>query len=508
MALALVAHAPPSSDRLHLWVGAADVSASPTLAWKRDGNSIDPMTLRPLAPALTTAADTTVYTGFFEYTGLAPDTLYRIELSSAGERIVRTVRTLPAAVPTGPQDRFNVLLLSCFHRLEDKTGTAGRVLSRLEVKPQLALYAGDQVYLDLPTLMDFQDNVAWLGNKFQNDYLNNWVGDRQARVDPAAIPPGYPQVLALAPGAFMPDDHEFWNNYPFWAGPVQNSWTAAGRDRWRQAAVAAYRGFQQTGADVFGGSRTIEVAPLSILLLDTRSQRTDGSLTQLNDLLGASGRQALRRWADRLVQSAGTPSPRFGILVTGQSLFSPPAGELKGAITDYELPDYAADYAFMVGELERLTRAGLPVILATGDVHWGRVLSAVDPGSPGAPVFEVISSPTSLVSTVIMDQAKEVWGAIKGLFGAHDPWPRHSDPDRPPPRFGSSKQYHTTVLTRDGGGDTPAAMRGNQAFMLRFARSAGGLDVEVTCYPLATDDTFNAREQWTSGFRLRPPRGV
>ena len=212
MALALVAHAPPTSDRLHLWVGVADVSGPPTLAWKRDGGAVNPTTLRPLAPVLATPADTTVHTGFFEYAGLAPDTPYRIELSIAKERIVRTVHTLPAAVPTGPQDRFNVLLLSCFHRLEDKTGTAGRVLSRLKVKPQLTLHAGDQVYLDLPTLMDLPDDAAWLGNKFQNDYLNNWFGDRQTRADAAEIPPGYPQVLALAPGAFLPDDHEFWNN--------------------------------------------------------------------------------------------------------------------------------------------------------------------------------------------------------------------------------------------------------------------------------------------------------
>ena len=289
---------------------------------------------------------------------------------------------------------------------------------------------------------------------------------------------------------------------------MQNSWTAAGRERWRQAAVAAYRGFQQTGGDVFGSSRIIEVPPLSILLLDTRSQRTPGSLKQPNDLLGAAGRQALRKWTDRLVQSAGTPSPRFGMLVTGQSFFSPPAGELKGAIADYEFPDYAADYSFMVGEIERHTGADLPVILATGDVHWGRVLSAIHPGSPGAPLFEVISSPTSLVSTVILDQAKEVWGAIKGLFGAHDPWPRHSDPDSPPPRFGNSKQYYTAVFKRERDSDKPAAMRGNQAFMLRFARSAGGLDVHVTCFPLATDDAFNAREQWSAAFRLRPPRGA
>jgi len=512
MALALVQHAAPP-DRLHVWVGVADRAAPPGLAFKLDGQARAPDTvMRPLAPVLAgpvgAKARTTLFTGFFEFTGLTPGSLHEIEVEGGGERIVRRVQALPDAVPKGPQDRFNVLLASCFHRLEDKTGTAGKVLSQLKVAPHLTLFMGDQVYLDLPTAVDFCDDEAWLADKFQNDYLDNWFGHRHAAADPRAVPSGFPQMLALAPGAFLPDDHEFWNNYPAWTAPVENSWTPEGRARWTRAAEAMYRSFQQTAGAAFGAARVLEVAPLSILLLDTRSQRTPGSLENPNDLLGAAGRQALRAWVDGLVQSAGTPTPRFGMLVTGQSLFSPAAGTMKGAIADYEFPDYRADYAFMVAQVERLTRAGLPLILATGDVHWGRELSAVAAGAPDAAVFEVISSPTSLVSTVIADQAKELWGGIKGLFGDRDPWPRHGNPDRPKPRFGNTKQYGTALLGRDDDRDKPAAMRGNQALMLRFARSASGLDVAVTCYPLANDDAFNAREQWSAGFRLRPPRGA
>lgn len=512
MALALLQHAAPP-DRLHLWVGIADHAAPPALAWRLDRQARAPDTvMRALEPVLTNAlatrARTTVYSGFFEFTGLAPGSEHEIEVDAGGERIVRQVRTLPDAVPEGPQDRFNVLLASCFHRLEDKTGTAGKVLSELKVVPHLTLFAGDQVYLDLPTASNFPDDEAWLADKFQNDYIDNWFGLRDGAADPREVPPGFPQMLALAPSAFMPDDHEFWNNYPAWTSPVENSWTPQGRARWTRAAEAGYRGFQQTAAAAFGAARVLDVAPLSILLLDTRSQRTPGSLDKENDLLGFAGQQALRAWVDGLVQSAGTPAPRFGMLVTGQSFFSPAAGTIKGAIADYEFPDYPVDYAAMLDELERVTRAGLPLILATGDVHWGRVLTAIDAGAPGAPVFEVISSPTSLVSTVIADQAKELWGGIKGLFGGRDPWPRHSDPERPPPRFGKRKQYGTALLERDGNRDKPAAMRGNHAFMLRFARSAGGLDVAVSCYPLAADDALNAREQWSTSFQLRPPRGA
>ena len=509
MSLTLVPHAAETADRLHVWVGLADVSPAPALTWKLDGADVTPTTLRPLAPALTgalaAAAATTVYTGFFELRGLPTGQSMRLEVAAGTERVERQVTTLPAQVPDGPQDHLNVLLLSCFHQLEDKTGTAGNVLSQMKVRPHLTLFGGDQVYLDLPTLANFQDKLEWLGNKFQNDYLTNWFGDRRTSRDPREIAPGYPQVLALAPGVFMPDDHEYWNNYPFGATVIQNSWTEEGRDRWKLAADALYRAFQQNAAPGLGPSRVLEIAPLSILMLDTRSQRSMTSRTKDHDLLGLSGRQALEGWVNGLVARAQDAQPWFGMLVTGQSFFSPPAGAVTGAIADYEYPDYQADYAFMLKQVERVTTAGLPVILATGDVHWGRMLRADDLSRPGAAVFEVVSSPTSLVSSVFVDQVKDVWGTIKGLFSSPDPWPRHPDPGKPPERFGSNGQYTPSLLQRIPTGK-PTAMRGNQALMLRFARAAGGLDVDVSCYPLSSNAVFDAAEQWSTTLQLRAPR--
>ena len=157
----------------------------------------------------------------------------------------------------------------------------------------------------------------------------------------------------------------------------------------------------------------------------------------------------------------------------------------------------------MLAQLERVTAAGLPVILATGDVHWGRMLRADDPAHAGATVFEVVSSPTSLVSSVFVDQVKDVWGTIKGLFSSPDPWPRH--PGKPPERFGSARQYTPSLLQRIPTGK-PTAMRGNQALMMRFARAAGGLDVDVSCYPLSSNAVFDAAEQWSTVLQLRAPR--
>jgi hypothetical protein len=506
--LALIPHAPPSSDRLHVWVGMADTDPAPPLTWTLDGTPVQPTPLRPmqklLRGPLAAKANTAVHSGFFEIANLTPATRYAVEVTAGSSRVRRSISTLPREVSRDPQQPFNLLLLSCFHRDQDRTGLAGAVLTQLEVAPDVTVFAGDQVYLDLPTTQNLDDNTAWLANKFQEDYIANWLGFGDAN-EPFKTSPGYPQVLALAPGTFMPDDHEYWNNYPFAATVIQNSWSAEGRARWKVAAETLYRGFQQTGAVPFGSARTVDVEPLSILILDTRSQRSMTSRANPHDLLGAGGRLALTQWIDRLVQHASDQRPWFGMLVAGQSFFRSPAGHLTGAIADYEFADYEADYRFMVEQIERVTSVGLPMLLATGDVHWSRVLRAVNPTAAGADLYEIVSSPASLVASVGVDEVKEAWGAIKGFFGSTERWPRHADPESPPPRFGTVGQYSTTVLAREEG-NAPAAMRGNQASMLRFVQVSGGLNVEVQCYPLSEEPTFNAAERWSTSFRLRPPR--
>jgi hypothetical protein len=297
--LSLVPHAPSPFDprTLQLWVGVTDVASIPALTWQLNGAAVTPTQLRPLAPVLTGAyagLSQPVWTGLYELSGLTPNTPYTIGVQAGPEAVSRMIRTLPESLPFGPQERFNILLLSCFDRLQDKTGLAGQILSQLPVCPHLTLFMGDQVYLDVPTLRNFPDEAAWLGNKFQTDYRENWFGS-----------PGFHQVLALAPNAFLPDDHEYWNNYPCASPIIQNSWTSAGRQRWAAGADYAYNGFQQPARVAMGDARTFLIPPLSLLLLDTRSRRHATSRAQPGDLLGQKGRPALTDWADDLVRSAG-----------------------------------------------------------------------------------------------------------------------------------------------------------------------------------------------------------
>src|SRR5258707_13942556 len=58
-------------------------------------------------------------------------------------------------------------------------------------------------YTTLFRSKDFLDDKKWLADKFEQDYSLNWRG-----------PLAYTNVLAAAPSISLPDDHEYWNNYP------------------------------------------------------------------------------------------------------------------------------------------------------------------------------------------------------------------------------------------------------------------------------------------------------
>src|SRR5690606_11968105 len=121
----------------------------------------------------------------------------------------------------------------------------------------------------------------------------------------------------------------------------------------------------------------------------------------------------------------------FGVLATGQSMLD---GPVRLASTDLTLATFP-DYREIVSHMARAFDAGRPLLLVTGDVHWGRVLRAVDSRSSMPLLYEVISSPASLVSFVGVDQVKSIGAGIAGLFGRRNPWPRHGDPNDPPAYF-------------------------------------------------------------------------
>jgi hypothetical protein len=354
------------------------------------------------------------FTGVYEFAGLEPDTLHTVAVSAAGSQRELSARTLPGAIPTDLDRWFNVLLVSCHHAAEDRGGLSGIIASHISAlaKPHLSIFAGDQVYLDLPTLKNFQDDERWLADKFERDYIENWRG-----------PDGYARVFDLAPSVAIPDDHEYWNNFPHPSPFIQNAWSQDGRDRWRKAAQAMFTAFQLPSPNSLGEAFIFDVLPLSFFIADTRSGKDpDREFT-----MPEAEHKQLSDWVDRVIDKQ-----LFGVFVSGQSVFEDPVSSTGGAIADYELPNYR-DFGRIMTTLQRLIDEGRrPLICLTGDVHWGRIAAAQDITTGRTAITEIIASPSSLVTTVGADTIKKIGGFFHGVFGSPDPWPRHSIPSEPP----------------------------------------------------------------------------
>ncbi|MBA4143179.1 MAG: metallophosphatase [Nitrosospira sp.] len=377
-------------------------------------------------------------------------------------------KTLSSAVPNLLDGTFNILLASCFYHAEDKAGQAGRLMEQLAAasRPDLTLLLGDQVYLDLPTLMNFPPGDTALARRFEGDYRANWQGEA-----------GYSQLLRLAPTISVPDDHEYWNNFPHPSPFIQNSWTQTGRDSWTVAATALYQAFQFTyepdtylhgGPAELGDASVINVEPLSLFLADGRSKRDPDRAS----VFTPRARAQLTHWVSETITSR-----RIGLFVTGQSLLDSPAREWKGKIADYLMPNYG-DFQHITSELGRLVEAGLPIILITGDVHWGRVAAIRDTRTERESIFEIISSPTSLVSSVGKDQLSVLKGAIKNGTNI---WPRHSQP-APVPEFLWFSAFGARFNCSQAHKQT-----GNHVAVLSFTRTGPGVRLRITYYPLHED---------------------
>jgi hypothetical protein len=242
------------------------------------------------------------------------------------------------------------------------------------------ILCGDQVYLDDPWAhyLWYTHDIAELEEEFFARYRDTWL---QA--------PGFRQVLTAGANYFCPDDHEFWNNAPNAATVIRDTWFESGRHAWFAVARQFYQMFQNPAPGAM-----FAVAPLSFLIVDTRSnRRSDHTEFMLpTDFL------AVAHW----VQHLSGP----GVLVVGQPLFSEKAVHLRGTFADWNLPDYEqyAQLARLLGQTPH------SIVILTGDVHYGRIAwcSLIS----GGELVEIISSPLSLVDT----KAEGSWEEAPTLF--------------------------------------------------------------------------------------------
>jgi hypothetical protein len=366
-------------------------------------------------------------------------------------------RPLPENIPS---EGFNILLSSCFHAAEANTGYLESAVASLKSvcrpdllsgygrTPDLSLLLGDQVYLDLPTLNDLPKDKLELARIFEKKYLANWAGNR-----------GFNHVLSASPFVAMADDHEFWNNYPHKSPIIQNSWTESGRENMTEVAEAMFKGFQESHPGGKGNSFIIDIAPVSIFVADTRRSRDVND----NTFMSRSGKDQLSAWVEKI-----NADGHIGVFVSGQSMYSNPVSKWTGTVADWEFQNYK-DFE-EVAKILAKTRQKL--ILVTGDVHWGRVIKSysTDP-SNHADAFEVIVSPSALVTTVGSDQISHVKNFFSGLFGEKDLWPRHSEAETKIGPFTNEyvkpKRYHHKIMKDDLSGGT-ATLRGDHIGLLSF----------------------------------------
>ncbi|MBP0591971.1 hypothetical protein J8I87_20020 [Paraburkholderia sp. LEh10] len=406
----------------------------------------------------------------------------QIRIEAGGESFEFASTSLPKEVPTLMDGSFNILLSSCYSQPEDIDGLLGTIVSQIKVQPHLTVLAGDQVYLDQPLTQRVPDQNPERAHLLANKYYLNWLSG-------ALRVPGLQAVLERAPVVCIPDDHEFWNNYPFAQKQLPDTWTDASRRLLGDTARALYEDYQMGGAPGgAGGAVRLNVDPLKMLFVDMRCDRDN----QFTSLMGPKGVDAMNKWVADLIAAHAAGEPAVGLLASGQALFiDPPATDWSKKTFDAEMPNYA-QFDVLQTAIGKLADNGIPVVYMTGDVHWGRVASGQDLQT-GIKIYEVIASPSRLIRVPFLDTAKEAANSIKGIFGKSNPWPRHSDPDPVPDRFGLN---HRFVLNAEYG------QRGDQVAIVSFTRVGSGVDMQVSYYGISSDKAISQSVS-TKRFELR-----
>lgn len=285
-----------------------------------------------------------------------------------------TFTTLPVSLPTNKNKAFTVALSSCFYEHRD-SGQAARAFKALyergdeSVQPDIKFMVGDQVYLDIGL-----DSLSPLTNEVRQrvaqDYAKHWQA--------------LGSMLARGGAWMLPDDHEYWNDYPFYDSLLPTLFMlkiAKIRNAWRGASLDGVLNVQQSSKiDTFDIGND-----LSFCVADLRSYR---SKTQFID---NAGFKQLIKWAKGLTKP--------GVLVIPQVLLAE-----KNKL-ERNLLSFKKQYAALI---TAMASSGHDIVVMSGDVHFGRI-AQVKMGENGGRLIEVVSSPMSNLTglnSLASDKAK------------------------------------------------------------------------------------------------------
>lgn len=300
---------------------------------------------------------------------LKPGTHYIIEFQVRSEHQWKTLEkvfftTLPKRLPDINKKPFTVGIGSCFYTEHDG-GDAGQAYEALynneKLRPDIKFLAGDQVYADIGLgwypldESDCQDRIA-------DHYSDSWK---------------YLRSILRRGGTWMiSDDHEYWNNFPFYEGfnpyLITLKLNDSFRSRWKKAA--------QIGVSVIQQVQPVRIfdigSDISFCVADLRMERSESGFHS------QESHEQLLAWINNL----STP----GVLVIPQPLI---AG--KGNKSDKNLPDWD-QYKDILLSIEKGKH---DIVVLTGDVHYGRV-SQVIVGKSKNKLTEIITSPMSNLSEI------------------------------------------------------------------------------------------------------------
>ncbi|HKU44184.1 MAG TPA: alkaline phosphatase D family protein [Polyangiales bacterium] len=325
--------------------------------------------LQPLRPGATIAArleerDVRVYRVRAPVTG---EVILEAEAAGAPTARSAPIRALPAQLADVPGG-LSAVLATCVYYWPaylQKFAATMRGCYGLGVTPTFVFLAGDNIYLDVPK------PSAQRPGDVVDRYLKYFLDS------------GYMAARAKLPAFSTYDDHEYWNDYPERAIPV-SLWLSENEERgFRAAAMQCLELFQRSiNPQPIGNARfayRVDIAPLSILVIDTRSERDlvdapRGQLMPEEDLL------ELEAWA------AGLTGP--GVLVLGQPLWIEPVMTVGPVAGDHNVSFFKQQYYRVCRALEN---APWDILICSGDVHYSRLLR-IETRSRRA-LYELVASP-------------------------------------------------------------------------------------------------------------------
>lgn len=464
-------------DELLIWVGVLGVATPPAVVFEIHGQAIapsaQPATFEPLGDEVRDSYDRPLnHRAIFAFAWPATSERFTVRVSAGDQCVTLTSKRPLKILPAKNTGSFNLLLSSCYYQPNDKSQALTELIKAIKPAPDFTLLAGDQVYLDLPSLQNLPEDKTRLAQTLGKKYQLNWFSNPLKQ-------PGLADVLSHGPVLCVPDDHEYWNNFPYKQVQLTNTHWEKDRNNWRELATRLYERYQMSPAQSAGFFRQ-DIEPLSMLFLDGRTHRDDDGKHMFN----AQTRTAIVAWKNDLLARKKNQQAAVGLLSSGQALLIEKPGQWDRRVADMEMINYK-DFALLKDALAELFAAEIPVLFITGDVHWGRIVEGKNQRG-NILFYEVIASPSRLIDTIGSDQINSVKDKLRDLFGDPKAFPKH------PAAPKDLKEIALANLTLD----IKHRQQGDHVALLRFHAVPGGLEFSVDY--VCTDPNEKKRREHSS----------